>query len=171
MSEANDNFKEVRRVLRLKRHEVPPPGYFSNFSGDVLARIRAGETGAPEGFWARLQSGSPLWGGWLHIFETKPGVIGGFATSLCLVLLIGVVVAERSDGLAPGLEATTSDASGLGAPAAAMAPAAGSSLLAAENSGIVITTNPVVSLRPAPAMFGAQDNPLFQQASFMPAGQ
>jgi hypothetical protein len=40
---------------------------------------------------------------------------------------------------------------------------------ATDNSGIVASTNPVVSLQPAAAMFG-QQNPLFQSASFAPAG-
>jgi hypothetical protein len=173
MSEANNNFEEVRRLLRLKRHEVPPPGYFHHFSGDVMSRIRAGELGEPVGFLENLQSGRPWLVSLLQIFDQRPGVIGGFATSLCVVLLMGVVMAERSDGLAPEM-ASASDGPGASAFPAAMptdvAPGA-APLMAAEGSGMVISTNPIVSLRPAPALFGAQQNPLFQTASFMPAGQ
>ncbi len=45
MNENNKNFDELKRLLKLKRHEIPPPGYFNNFSGEVISRIRAGETG------------------------------------------------------------------------------------------------------------------------------
>ena len=49
MNENQPNFESLRRLLALKRHETPPPGYFNNFSRQVIARIRAGETGAEAG--------------------------------------------------------------------------------------------------------------------------
>src|ERR1039458_6921149 len=97
MSENNINFDELKRLLRLKQHEVPPPGYFNNFSGEVVSRIRAGEAGGSQGLVERPHVEAPWLVNLLRIFETKPGVIGGFATSLYLVLLIGVVLAGRPD--------------------------------------------------------------------------
>ncbi len=32
MNESEHNFQDLKRLLKLKRHEVPPPGYFNNFS-------------------------------------------------------------------------------------------------------------------------------------------
>lgn len=166
MSEQN-NFQDLKRLLKLKQHEVPPPGYFNHFSSDVIARIREGETGGTEGVsWLRNL---------LHIFEARPGVIGGFATSLCALLLFGVVLADRSD--APTAGATMANAQTASDTGASPALASDVPLLpAGENSGLAINTNSgistVSSLQPMASLFGQQQqNPLFQSASFMPAGQ
>ena len=74
---------------------MPPPGYFNHFSGEVVSRIRAGEAGGSQIAVERLHAEAPWLVNLLRIFETKPGVMGAFATSLCLVLLIGVVLADR----------------------------------------------------------------------------
>jgi hypothetical protein len=167
MSESNNNnFRELKQLLKLKQHEVPPPGYFNHFSGDVIARIRDGETGEPEGL-LRLGSGSFM-GSLLNIFQAKPGVIGGFATSLCLLLLISVVLAERPDG-----SSSTGDLSGLLSSQSGNIASASPTLMPAGGaSGISISTNTIISLQPGAALFSsAEPNPLFQPASFTTPGQ
>jgi hypothetical protein len=132
----------------------------------VISRIRAGESGGRETLAERLGAGSFL-ARFLQIFQTRPGVIGGFATSLCLVLLIGVVMADRPDGLSaagdPGNGQTVSGDAGLAAAASLAPPDA--------NSGIAISSNSVASLQPVATLFGSEQNPLFQTAAFVPSGQ
>jgi hypothetical protein len=160
MSETNNNFTELKRLLKLKQHEVPPPGYFNHFSGEVISRIRAGEPGESQTFAEQMRAQAPWLAVFLRIFETKPGMIGAFATSLCLVLLVGVVLAERPDSVPTDVLANSAPAPEAAAPLmAAVAPA--------DPSGIAISPSPVVSLQPTPALFG-QQNPLFQSASFTP---
>ncbi len=36
----DDNFTDLQKLLRLKRHEAPPPEYFENFLKDFQARQR-----------------------------------------------------------------------------------------------------------------------------------
>jgi hypothetical protein len=168
MNHTEPNFEDLKRLLKLKRHEVPPPGYFEDFSGKVVSRIRAGENRGRRTFTERLENQSPWLMGLFRIFETRPGLVGGFATSLCLLLLVAVVFAERSDVASKNL-LTISDPS----------PAGGSSvasmtspvlIAATDTSGIVASTNPVTSLQPATTLFGQPAGAsLFQQAGFLTA--
>ena len=167
MNENKNNFQELKRLLKLKQHEIPPPGYFNNFSGDVISRLRTGETGGAQSMVERLHEQVPWLADWLRIFESKPGVIGGFAVSLCLLLLFGVVMAERPDS-APMSAGALAGAE----PATASSPLLASVVPMADNSGgISVSTNPVASLQPVAALFGQPQNPLFQAATFMPAAR
>jgi hypothetical protein len=93
MNENENKFESLRRLLALKRHETPPPGYFEHFSGEVTARIRAGEAGGAESASRQLPRLFQL----LSAFEAKPAFAGAFAFSLCLLLVFGIVYAERPD--------------------------------------------------------------------------
>jgi hypothetical protein len=97
MHTEQDNFEQLRRLLALKRHEQPPPGYFNNFSRQVVARIKAGETAASESFFERVLTRVPwlqsIWTG----FEAKPIVAGAFGISVCSLLIFGLVSSERID--------------------------------------------------------------------------
>lgn len=166
----NENFDDVKRLLKLKQHEIPPPGYFNNFSGDVIMRIRAGEAGEAESFLARLNEQVPWAANLLSIFETRPGVIGGFAVSLCALLMVAVLWPDSRD--AGQAEAGTMALSGSAPTAPGAMPDLAVAVAPADNgSGISVSSKPVSTLQPAATLFGQQPNPLFQNASFMPANQ
>ncbi len=165
MNNSENNFESLRQLLALKRHEVPPPGYFHNFSGDVLARIRAGEASERSTAAERLSSEAPWLVRFLQIFEAKPAFAGAFASALCMLLLFGIIYAERPENVSQPLLTSTYSGS---APLASLAPSALSqasdpTMLALNN------TNPVMSLQPVASLFG-QQNPLLQSVSFSPSG-
>jgi hypothetical protein len=168
MSETPDDFNDLRRLLKLKQHEVPPPGYFNILAGDVMSRIRSGESGGHRSVLERLDEQFPRLAALLRLFEAKPGLIGGLATSVCVVLLGAVIMVDRSDEATDMPMGTMATAQGMGggpdlASAVQLAPA--------DNSGITVSTNPVSSLQPVTTLFNSSESSLFQPAAFTPAGQ
>ena len=160
MKENEQNFGELKKLLKFKRQEIPPPGYFNNFSDKVVARLRADEISSRGSAYEQLQSHSPWVTKFLALFEAKPSVIGAFATGLCVLLVMGVIMMEKSETSATSLMADTSDATISTMPLASVT----SPVLADAGGGIQITTNSV-SLQPMASLFG-QRNPLLQSASF-----
>ena len=96
MSPEQENFDSLRRLLALKRHEQPPPGYFNDFSGQVIARIRAGERADRSGFWESLSWEAPwlqrIWGA----FETKPIMAGALGMAVCGLLVSAIALSEKA---------------------------------------------------------------------------
>jgi hypothetical protein len=93
MNPDSENFDSLQRLLALKRHEIPPPGYFDRFSRDVMARIKAGENGGAVGseisWFQRL----------LSIFDLKPVFAGAFGTAVCAFLISGVISSEQTPAI------------------------------------------------------------------------
>ena len=169
MNQNENNFADLKLLLKLKRHEVPPPGYFDNFSSQVVSRIRAGEAGRSQTFSERLQKNSPWLMNIFRVFEIRPGLVGGFATALCLLLVLVVVFADRAEVASKNLLAVSEPDASTGNAVASMTTP--SLLAASDSSGIVASTNPVTSLQPTTTLFGqASGSPLFQLAGFMAAG-
>ena len=95
MNAGPQNFDRLRRMLALKRHEQPPPGYFHGFSAEVISRIKAGERGEPDSIFGRLFGESS----WLQrlrdVLEAKPAYAGAFGAAVCALLISGIVYSEN----------------------------------------------------------------------------
>jgi hypothetical protein len=105
MSSEPENFEALRRLLSIKRHEQPPPGYFHDFSHQVIARIQAGEADSSSFLGRLLQPVSWLQGLW-GSFEAKPIVAGAFGVGVCGLLVVGLISSERIDSDTNGLGST-----------------------------------------------------------------
>lgn len=97
LNTGSPNFSRLLSILALKRHEQPPPGYFQNFSGQVISRLRAGERAADPNVlqlllieWPWLQR---LWTG----LETKPALTGLLGAAACALLLVGLLYPGRQE--------------------------------------------------------------------------
>ena len=80
MSLPSDEFESVQAILRLKRHEQPPPRYFDEFSGRVLARIQKGEARAS--WWERFG------------FDLRPALAAATGVFACGLVIYGVATAD-----------------------------------------------------------------------------
>jgi hypothetical protein len=164
MNENENNFDALRRLLKFKRQETPPPGYFNGFSGQVIARIRAGESRASRGAASGYFSEAPWLLKLLQAFEFKPAFAGAFASALCLLLVFGIVYAGRPDSSPQPILQNSEQSSGL---FAAVTPAALPP--AADSIGMIASNNAANSLQPVASLFGSQ-SAFAQPVSFSPSG-
>ena len=164
MNENEPNFESLRRLLAQKRRETPPPGYFNSFSGQIIARIRAGEAKAPQTDAERFFSEAPWLLKLLQAFELKPAYAGAFASALSVLLVFGIIYAERPDSEPqPILQASDQSVGSF----AAMSPGAISQ--PTISTDITTSNSAATSLQPVASLFGGQ-NAFAQPVSFSPAG-
>ena len=93
MSNTPEEFEKLRKLLKIKRHEQPPPGYFSNFSGLVINRIEhdsGAGTALSEVPWLRKL---------FRMFETSPLIGGLFGSAVCALVILGIMLANSVDNV------------------------------------------------------------------------
>lgn len=96
MGPVHDDFEQLRRLMALKRHEQPPPGYFHGFSREVIVRIKAGELGN--------ESESSVWSfGTSSLFQriwatldARPILAGAFGVAVCGFFVVGALVSDST---------------------------------------------------------------------------
>jgi hypothetical protein len=155
MSENENDFDALRRLLALKRHEIPPPGYFDGFSDQVIARIRSGERAVELPWLLRF----------LQAFEARPAYPVAFASSLCMVLLFGIVSIQQNPGF-------TSAAISPAQNGTAFSTVTPSALTSDENTQFIgsVSTNPPVDFSPGTPQFSPSPSPYFQQTGYSISG-
>jgi hypothetical protein len=154
MSGENDDFQDLRRLLALKRYEQPPPGYFNNFSRNVIAGIRAAEAASrvPQAGWFQR-----FW----SALETKPIAAGAFGAAVCAVLLGGFIYSGSTSDTPTGF----SQGSFPSTPATAQASAVGFSPTALEPFQHLVGTNGFLPSPGGPSIFNELTPPVSQPAN------
>lgn len=95
MKPENENFEAVRRLLRLKQYEQPPPRYFNDFSSHVIQRLKARQPEDRDSIWEMISWEAPLLQRLISAFETKPMLTGLAGAAVCGLLVGGAVYSER----------------------------------------------------------------------------
>ncbi len=90
-----DEFEKLRKLMALKRHEEPPPGYFDRLPGEIRARI-AHVNAHPAPFWRR----------WLAAWDFPPALATSYA-AVAVALLFAVVWVARQPGNPGGPQVVT----------------------------------------------------------------
>lgn len=143
MNPEEQDFESLKKLLSVKRHEQPPPGYFNDLPRQVWKRIEANE-GQPT-FWERFMTS----------FALKPAVAYTFGLVVCGTLIVGIGSALKTD------EKPVSDVlSGIsagGGPSLPMVPTVG----LGQNTQDRLMTG---------KQEGSSTNPLFNAAPLYPAG-
>jgi len=79
MMNNDENFDDLRKLLALKRHEQPPPGYFNRLPGKILARIEESEFAAQSTWWDWL----------VARFDARPILACAYGFTISGLLLMG----------------------------------------------------------------------------------
>ena len=83
-SPESPEFEKLRILLRLKRFEQPPPGYFNRFSAGVIKRI---ETAGREEY-------AGWWHGFLLRFDSKPVLACAYSVAIGGLLVVGMGLSQ-----------------------------------------------------------------------------
>jgi len=150
MSVEPENFESLRKLLALKKHEVPPPGYFDHLAGDVRTRLRGGEHLKTD-LWEQLGEEAS----WVQRFwaalAVKPALATACGVGVCGLVLTGVYFAQD-----PTVESGFAQQD---QPAFAT--------LSPQNS----STNPAIALPVGPTLFDQLPNQPVAPVNFAPSAQ
>ncbi len=79
-----EEFDELQRLLKLKRHEQPPPGYLSHLPNRILLRIQQEELRQESGWWQ--------W--FVDRFDAKPMLVCLYGLVVSSLLVLGFQVSQ-----------------------------------------------------------------------------
>ncbi len=91
MSTGTEDFEQLRKLLKVKCYEQPPPGYFNGFSTRVITRL---EKESKPGFLDRLAGTFPWLKGILRLLEQNPIGAGIFGVGVCGLVLSGAAFSQ-----------------------------------------------------------------------------
>jgi hypothetical protein len=94
---SEQDFSQLRRLLSLKRHEQPPPGYFDALPRQIIASLQAQSTCRD----ADTNAGVPAW--ILNLIarvQARPALAGLVGAGFC-ALILGTVIFLEKDSQRP----------------------------------------------------------------------
>ena len=84
MNIPENNSDQLLKLLRCKKYEQPPPGYFMSFSDHVIARIETEQAPA-----------YPSWWTWfINRFDARPALVCAYGVAVSSLLLMGVRLSQ-----------------------------------------------------------------------------
>ena len=80
-----DDFEQLRKLLALKRYEVPPPGYFNSLPRKVMTRVEMTELGIYSTWWEWV----------VARFDAKPVLACAYGFAVSGLLLLGFKLSQQ----------------------------------------------------------------------------
>ena len=90
MNSDHQNFAALRRLLKLKRHEQPPPRFFNDFSTQVINRLKNPSASDQIGSLASLAWEAPWLQRLIGACQSKPMLAGSCVSAVCGMLFLGM---------------------------------------------------------------------------------
>ena len=155
MSSETEKFESLRRLLALKKHEQPPPGYFDSFASRVRSGIVAAEF-RQSNWWLRMrEEASWLQRLWVTV-TIRPSFAAAFGVVVCGMVFGGIYFTQKpnveaSAALVESMKIQTPGPSGL----------AVGQVTSPQNLASV-STNPVIDASASASLFdqiGVPDRP------------
>ena len=84
MNSSPDDFQDLRRLLALKRHEQPPPGYFNYLPDKIQLRVERDD----------LSEHSTWWEWLVRKLDAQPVLAGAYAFAISGLMLLGFKVSQ-----------------------------------------------------------------------------
>jgi hypothetical protein len=94
MATDSENFDQLLKLLALKKHEQPPPGYFDQFSREVIIRLKHRAVERQSWLDELGEEASWFWKIWAML-EAKPILAGLFGVAVSGLLLTGIIYSQR----------------------------------------------------------------------------
>jgi len=96
MSLETENFEALRKLLAVKKHEAPPPGYFDHLASDIRSRLANGEHRQSD-WWREMgEEASWLQRLWASLAE-RPAFAGAFGMMVCGLVLGGFYFSQKPE--------------------------------------------------------------------------
>ena len=92
MNSSPEDFRDLQRLLALKRHEQPPPGYFHYLPDKIAIRIER----------ADLSEHSTWWEWLVQKLDARPVLAGAYAFAVSGLMLLGFKVSQDVQAEAAG---------------------------------------------------------------------
>jgi hypothetical protein len=144
MNSNPEDFDALRKLLALKRHEIPPPGYMRELPGKIRNRIERGE--GQLNLWDRISG----------MINMRPSLAYAFGLMMCGTLGLSTVYMVRQE-----MTQTADSSQGLvlrrPAPVTAMANDMDSSAPTIHVANWLRNTNPIAETQPQMSLFGNTD--------------
>lgn len=156
MNSNPEDFEALRKLLALKRHEIPPPGYMRELPGKIRNRLDRGE--GQLNLWERISG----------VFALRPSLAYAFGLTMCGALGVSTVYMARLE-----MTQTADSSHGLvlrrAVPVEAMANDMDSSAPTIHVANWLRNTNPALETVPQMSLFG-NPGPVVRTVSYQEAG-